>query len=197
MSPIALRIALAVFLAVIVAQRLGELWRSARNRRRLEARGAQEHGAGHFPLLVLVHVLYPLLLAAEVLWLGTRPSPTWPLWLGLWLGAQGLRYAAIHALGDHWNVRILVVPGARLVERGPYRWLRHPNYVAVVVELLSGSLLFGAWRTALVISALNAIALSIRIRAENRALARASAFARPGSSMSRRLPRLSSSSRGG
>lgn len=164
--------ALGAFLLVIVLQRLAELALSARNARRLEGRGAREHGAGHFPLLVLVHVLYPLALATEVLWLGTRPGPLWPLWLGLWTAAQALRYSAIRALGEHWNVRILVVPGAPLVHSGPYRWLRHPNYVAVVIELVAGTLLFGAWRAALLISALNAVALTIRIRAEERALGR-------------------------
>lgn len=164
--------ALGLFLAVIVFQRMVELSISARNSRHLKRRGAREHGRWHFPLLVVVHVLYPLLLAAEVVGLGAQPGPWWPLWLGLWLAAQALRFSAIRELGEYWNVRILVVPGAPLVRTGPYRWLRHPNYVAVVIELLAGSMLFGAWRTALLISALNAIALTIRIRAEERALDR-------------------------
>ncbi|HET9325920.1 MAG TPA: isoprenylcysteine carboxylmethyltransferase family protein [Candidatus Eisenbacteria bacterium] len=162
--------ALGLFLTVIVFQRMVELSISARNSRRLKRRGAREHGRWHFPLLVVVHVLYPLLLAAEVGGWGTEPGPWWPLWLGLWLAAQALRFSAIRELGEHWNVRILVVPGAPLVRTGPYRWLRHPNYVAVVIELMAGPMLFGAWRTALLISALNAIALTIRIRAEERAL---------------------------
>jgi methyltransferase len=162
---------LALFLAVVVLQRLGELALSARNARRVKARGAREFGAGHFPLLVLVHVIYPLALAAEVLWLGARPAALWPLWLVFWLGAQALRFWAVGALGERWNSRILVVPGEPLVHRGPYRWLRHPNYVAVVVELGAGPMLFGAWRTALLVSALDGIALWVRIRAENRALA--------------------------
>jgi methyltransferase len=161
---------LGLFLAVIVLQRLAELALSARNARRAKARGAREYGAGHFPLLVLIHTLYPLSLAAEVLWLGTRPSGLWPLWLGLWFGAQALRYAAVRALGEQWNVRILVLPGARRVESGPYRWLRHPNYLAVAIELMAGPLIFGAWRTALLISALNAVALRVRIRSEEKAL---------------------------
>ena len=161
---------LGAFLAVVVLQRLIELALSARNARRMKARGARESGAGHFPLIVLVHVLYPLALAFEVLRLGARPGPLWPLWLALWVGAQALRYAAIRALGDRWNVRILVLPGAPLVQRGPYRWLRHPNYLAVAVELVAGPMIFGAWWTALLISALDAVALWLRIRAENWAL---------------------------
>jgi methyltransferase len=161
---------LAIFIAVVAAQRVGELILSARNARRVRALGAREFGAAHFPLLVAVHTLFLVSLTCEVCFLGARPGAAWPLWLVLWLGAQALRYAAIRALGDRWNVRILVVPGAPLVQRGPYRFFRHPNYVAVVIELVAASMLFGAWRTAIGISALNAIALRIRIRAEDQAL---------------------------
>jgi methyltransferase len=139
---------LALFLVVLAVQRVGELLHAARNTRRLVARGAREHGAGHFPLIVLVHVLFPLCLVAEVLVLGARPGALWPLWLAVWLSAQALRYAAVRALGERWSVRILALPGEPLVRRGPYRYLRHPNYVAVVVELLAAPLMFGAWRTA-------------------------------------------------
>jgi methyltransferase len=86
------------------------------------------------------------------------------------MAAQALRYAAMHALGERWNVRIIVLPDEPLVRSGPYRWLRHPNYVAVVVELIAAPLIFGAWRTAVVVSLLNAIALRTRIRVENDAL---------------------------
>ncbi len=166
---------LGVFLVVLAAQRAGELALSARNARVLRGRGAREHGAGHFPLIVLVHVLFPVCLVAEVVALGARPGALWPLWLGLWLGAQALRYAAMRALGGLWNVRIWVVPGLAPVRSGPYRFARHPNYVAVAVELLAAPLMFGAWRTAVGISALNLVALAVRIRAEERALAGAAA----------------------
>ena len=102
---------------------------------------------------------------------GPDPPSWWPIPLALFLLVQPLRYWAIFTLGEYWNTRILVVPGAKLVRRGPYRYLRHPNYVVVVVEILSLPLIFGAWITALVFSALNAVLLSIRIREENRALA--------------------------
>ena len=161
---------LAIFIAIIAAQRVGELILSARNARRLRPRGAREFGAAHFPLLVAVHVLFLAGLAGEVWFLGACPGGAWPLWLVLWLGAQALRYAAIRALGDRWNVRIVVVPGAPLVQSGPYRFIRHPNYVAVAIELVAASMLFGAWRTAIGVSVFNAVALRIRIRAEDAAL---------------------------
>lgn len=162
--------ALFVFLGAVVAQRIVELRLCARNSRALLARGAQEWGAGHYPLLVLVHTIFPLGLAAEVVLLGARPNAGWPFWLALWLAAQVLRYAAVRELGSRWSTRILVLPGAPLIASGPYLFLRHPNYVAVVTELIAGSLMFGAWRTALVVTLLNAVALRIRISAEQRAL---------------------------
>ena len=161
---------LALFLAVLIAQRVGELVVSAGHAHWLRSHGGREHAAGHFPLLVLVHVLFPLSLAAEVLVLGSRPGGSWWIWAVLWLAAQVLRYSAVTALGNRWTVGIWVLPGTPLVRRGPYRYLRHPNYVAVVTELVAASMVFGAWRTALAITVLNLLALRIRIRAEERAL---------------------------
>jgi methyltransferase len=160
---------LAAYLAVLALQRGGELALSRRNLRRLLARGAREVGAGHFPLFVLLHALFPVALMSEVL-RGARPGPAWPLWLGVWLAAQGLRLAAIHALGERWNVRIVVLPGEPPVRRGVYRWLAHPNYLAVALEFVAAPLAFGAWRTALAASIFNAGAMAVRIPAEERAL---------------------------
>lgn len=159
-----------VFLVLLVAQRLGELALSASHERRLRELGGREHARGHFPLLVAVHVLFPLCLLAEVFVLGARPGPAAPLWLGLFVAGQALRFATQRALGERWHVRIWVVPGLPLVRTGPYRYVRHPNYLAVVVELVAAPMMFGAWRTALAISALNAVAIAVRIRAEERAL---------------------------
>ena len=114
--------------------------------------------------------LLPRVVPAQVLAQGARPWKSWPVWLGLWLAAQALRYAAVRALGERWSVRILALPGEPLVRRGPYRFLRHPNYIAVVVELIAAPLMFGAWRTAIAISLLDFLALRIRIPAEERAL---------------------------
>jgi methyltransferase len=162
--------ALALFLAALATQRASELRLSAVNTKRLVTRGAREFGSRHYPLIVLVHALLPLCLVAEVVVLGARPGRFWALWLGLWLAAQALRYAAIRSLGERWSVRILVLPGEPLVRRGPYRFMRHPNYLAVIVELLAAPLMFGAWRTMVAISLLNLVALGIRIRAEEAAL---------------------------
>ena len=173
MIPRGVALALASFVTLLAAERITELALSARHVRTLRARGAVESGRGHFPLLVALHVLFFPALAAEVLWLGARPRPAWPLWLALFAAAQALRFASLRALGQHWTVRILVVPGEPLVRHGVYRILRHPNYVAVALELLTGPLLFGAWRTALLVTLGNALAMALRIPAEERALAQA------------------------
>ncbi len=164
------RLALAAFILLLAGERLIELALSARHARRLRARGAVEHGRGHFPLLVALHVLLFPALAFEVLGLGARPGAAWPLWLALFLAAQGLRFASLWALGPRWTVRVLVVPGEPPVRRGVYRFLRHPNYVAVAVELLAGPLLFGAWRTAVLATLANLVAMALRIPVEERAL---------------------------
>jgi methyltransferase len=162
---------LALFLLLHAAQRAGELALSSRHQRALRRRGAVEHGASHFPALVALHVLFPILLTAEVLGLGARPPAAWPAWLAVLLAAQVLRIWTMAALGERWTTRIWVVPGEALVTAGPYRFLRHPNYLVVVLELLAAPMMFGAWRTAIVIGVLNGFALAVRVRAEERALA--------------------------
>lgn len=158
------------FLVYYAVQRGYELALSARNVRHVRSLGGVEHGASHFPFLVTAHALLPIALVAEVVVLRASPPLLWPAWLALFAAAQALRYWSIHTLGPRWNVRIWVVPGLPLVRTGPYRLLRHPNYVAVVAELVAAPMMFGAWRTALFVSLINAVALRVRVRAENRAL---------------------------
>jgi methyltransferase len=174
--PAATVAALAVYLAALLLARTGELALSRRNLARLAARGGVEAHAGHFWMFVVLHAAYPVALVAEVI-AGARPPAWWPVWLALWLAAQALRAAAVQALGERWNVRIVVIPGERPVRHGIYRWLSHPNYIAVALEFVAAPLLFGAWRTAVVFSAFNALAMAVRIPAEERAL-RTSAAAR-------------------
>lgn len=162
-----------VLIGLTIAQRMVELSISARHAVRVRALGGREYGLRHFPFIVAVHTLFPILLLVEIARYHVHPGPAWSAWLALWVGAQALRYSAIRALGDRWNVRILVVPGMALVRTGPYRWLRHPNYVAIVTEFIAAPMIFGAWRTAVVVSVLNALALSVRVRCENEALQRA------------------------
>jgi methyltransferase len=169
--PPALLTALAALLVALAVERLYELRLSARHGRALAARGAIEHGRSHFVLFVVLHALWPVALALEVVVGGARPGRGWPLWLVALAAAQALRFSAIRALGARWTARVVVLPGAPLVRRGPYRFMRHPNYVAVLIELIAAPLLFGAWRTAIAATAFNLVALAIRVRVEERALA--------------------------
>ena len=161
---------LVVGVCLVALQRLLELAYSRRNERRLRARGAVERGAGHYPLMVGLHVLWLVSTLAEGLLRGPEIPAWWPLPLAAFLLVQPLRYWAIVSLGTNWTTRVLVVPGVKLVKGGPYRYLPHPNYVVVAVEVLTFPLIFGAWITALVFSVLNATILFVRIRTENRAL---------------------------
>ena len=155
---------------MVAVQRLLELRYSQRNERRLRSLGAVERGAGHYPAMVALHALWLVSTLVEGLLRGPE-NPVWyPVPLAAFLLVQPLRYWAILSLGENWNVRILVVPERKLVWSGPYRYFPHPNYVVVIVEVLTFPLIFGAWVTALVFSILNAAFLYVRIRAEERAL---------------------------
>jgi methyltransferase len=155
----------------VAAQRLFELVLARRNEGKARARGAVERGQRHYPFIVALHALWLVSTLVEGLLRGPEIPTFWPVPLALFLLVQPLRYWAIFSLGESWNTKILVVPGAKSVRRGPYRYLNHPNYVVVVVEILSFPLIFGAWVTALVFTVLNAALLFVRIREENRALA--------------------------
>ena len=133
-------------------------------------KGAVERGAGHYPVMVGIHALWLVSTLVEGLLRGPETPWWWPVPLAAFLLVQPLRYWAILSLGESWNVRVLVVPGRRLVRSGPYRYFTHPNYVVVAVEVLTLPLIFGAWVTALVFSVLNASFLYVRIREEERAL---------------------------
>lgn len=155
------------FVALIAVQRLFEMRLARRNTRALLARHGVEAGRAHFPLMVALHVAFLVACPAEV-WLLARPFVGWIGWpaLALCLAAQGLRSWAIRALGNRWTVRVIAVPGTLSVTRGPYSYIRHPNYVAVIVEIATIPLVHTAWITAVVFSALNGLLLARRIKVE-------------------------------
>jgi methyltransferase len=157
-------LALVVFIAT---QRLAELGWAARNTRRLRAAGAVEIGAAHYPLFVLLHGGWLASLALLV----PAEAPLDPALLAVFLLLQAGRLWAIATLGRYWTTRILSVPGAPLVRRGPYRLVRHPNYLVVALEIPVVPLIAGAWQIAIVFGLLNIALLGWRIRIEDRALA--------------------------
>jgi methyltransferase len=154
-----------VILALVTLQRLFELWLSSRNTKRLLGRGARETGAGHYPLIVALHAAW-----LGALWLLAPGRPIDGFWLGLFVLLEVGRIWVVASLGERWTTRIIVLPDAPLVRRGPYRFVDHPNYVIVVGEIAVLPLAFGLWQVALLFTVLNGVILAIRIRAENRAL---------------------------
>ena len=153
-------------LAVVTLQRLAELVLANANSRRLLASGAAEHGRSHYPFIVALHALW----LASLWWLAPG-RPINVLLLGFFALLQLGRLWVINTLGERWTTRIIVLPGEQLVHAGPYRYVNHPNYVIVVLEIATLPLVFGLWRVALLFSLLNAAILWVRIGAENRALA--------------------------
>ncbi|MEU4088845.1 isoprenylcysteine carboxyl methyltransferase family protein [Streptomyces aureus] len=162
----------ALLVAAVAAERVGELVVARRNERWSRARGATEAGRGHYPVMVALHTALLVGCPAEVR-LADRPFLPVLGWsmLAVLAGAQALRWWCITTLGHRWNTRVIVVPGLPLVARGPYRLLRHPNYVAVVAEGLALPLVHTAWVTAALFTLADAALLTVRIRCENRALA--------------------------
>ena len=156
-----------LILAFVTFERLFELWLARRNTARLLAQGAREHGGGHYPLIVAVHVLWLV-----ALWWLAPSRPIDGFWLALFVLIEFARLWVLATLGPRWTTRIIVLPEAPLVESGPYRFINHPNYWVVIGEIAVLPLVFGLWLVALVFSVANAAVLAIRIREENRALGR-------------------------
>ncbi|WP_081260291.1 MULTISPECIES: isoprenylcysteine carboxylmethyltransferase family protein [Parageobacillus] len=159
-----------LFFLFIVIERVVELTIARRNERTLKAMGAKEFGVRHYRWIVIMHILFLLSFASESLAKGADLSPRWPLLFGLFVATQGLRVWTLRSLGRFWNTKILVLPNAKVVAKGPYRWLRHPNYLVVVLEMWLIPLMFQAYGTALVFSVANAVMLAIRIDVEEKAL---------------------------
>jgi len=154
-------------LGYVTLERLAELVFADRNTKRLKARGATEHGAGHYPLIVAVHAAWLV-----TLWFLARDRAPDPFWLALYVLLQVARLWVLSTLGPRWTTRIIVLPGEDLVKEGPYRFLNHPNYWVVAGEIAVLPLVFGLPWVALIFTMLNAAVLAIRIREENRALSR-------------------------
>lgn len=160
---------LHLVLPLVIAQRIGELRVARRNQKKLVERGAVEVGSGHYPAIVALHSLWFVAMIAEIIVLSRVINPFWIGLLLIFLCAQGLRYWTIRTLGERWTTRVYVIPGEKPVTGGPFRYLRHPNYVAVVTELLVLPLIFSCYVTAVAFSLVNAVLLTIRIRTEERA----------------------------
>ena len=170
----------AWLIAFLTVQRLGELILAQLNSRRLRAAGGIEFGGGHYPLMVALHAAWLL-----ALWWFGRGHDVDRWWLTLFVMLQAGRLWVIASLGRRWTTRVIVLPRADPIARGPYRWMRHPNYLIVTLEIAVVPLALGLPLPALAFSAVNAGLLAWRIRVENRALA----WAAQGSNLSEAVPR--------
>lgn len=160
-----------LLVAAYGVERLAELAVSLRHSRWAFEHGGVESGRRHYPFMVAIHTGLLVSCVAEVVLLDRPFIPVlgWPM-LAIALACQGLRWWCIATLGPRWNTRVIVIPGLPLVTSGPYRFLRHPNYVAVVVEGIALPLVHTAWLTAIGFTILNVPVLAARLRSENAAL---------------------------
>lgn len=160
-----------IFISLLSLQRLFELKKSEQHRRQLLMRGGREHASEHFPFMALLHTLWLIAMPLEV-WFFNRPI-YFPLAIGagiLFIVGQILRLLAMQELGERWCARIMTLPGRTPVVKGIFRYLRHPNYMGVILEIASAPMLHTAYITAIAFSFLNAVLLWVRIRKEEQAL---------------------------
>ena len=159
-----------LFLSLLIIQRISELLLARRNEHTVREMGAREYDEKGYRTIVLMHTAFFVSLAAEYFLLNRTLNTYWPQLITLFLAAQTLRYWAIASLGKFWNTKILVVPGEHAVNKGPYRYLKHPNYIAVAIEIAVIPLIFSCYITCVLFSVLNLLALRRRIRIEESAL---------------------------
>lgn len=158
-------IAALIIVGLVIAQRLWELQIAKRNTAALLSEGGVEHGAGHYPVIVLLHTAW----LAAMLWVALKgPQINWYC-VYLFVALQAGRVWVLRTLGKYWTTRIIVVPDAPLITSGPFEFVRHPNYLIVALEIIVLPLAFGAWRLALFFGLANLAVLAWRIRAEERA----------------------------
>lgn len=157
-------------IVIVIIQRVVELIIAKKNEKWIRQQGGYEVGASHYPLMVMMHCTFFVVLILEVVLFKRSLSVLWLLFLTLFLLAQIGRFWCLYSLGKFWNTKIIVLPNANVIRKGPYRLVKHPNYLIVSLELLTLPLLFNAYVTALVFTFLNLAILSKRIPIEEAAL---------------------------
>jgi methyltransferase len=155
-----------IFISFFILQRLSELYIARRNEKWLLRQGAIQYGQGHYPFIIALHTLFIVSIIAEYLLRG-QPPVSW-VFLMIFLLVLSFKYWALSSLGKYWNTKIYRVPGVYPVKKGPYKFLKHPNYMEVVCEIAVIPLVFHLYYTAAIFTVLNAVMLTVRIRVENR-----------------------------
>lgn len=159
-----------ILLTIVVLQRLVELILAKRNESILKAKGALEFDKNGYRAIFVMHIAFFISLLSEKFLLHRELNKFWIFFLALFLIAQGLRYWAIKSLGIYWNTKILVLPNHKIVTKGPYRYFKHPNYIAVIFEIAAIPLIFSCYLTSAIFSLINLIILRRRIKIEEEAL---------------------------
>lgn len=178
------------FIGFIIFQRITELVIAKRNEKWMKSQGAIEFGRGHYPAMVAIHTAFFLSFILEVIYFQKDLSAYWPLLFTVFLITQAMRVWALTSLGRFWNTKIIILPGAEVIKKGPYKLIKHPNYLIVAVELIVIPLIFNAFVTMIAFTLLNIMILSIRIPAEERALKELTAYEHKFSQQGRFLPNL-------
>jgi methyltransferase len=167
-----------IFFAFLISQRVLELLLAKRNEQIVKSKGALEFDRDGYRYIVAMHVAFFISIVLEKFLLQRELNRFWVLFLFIFLAAQIVRYWAISSLGIYWNTKILVVPDSRRTTKGPYRYLKHPNYVAVTVEIAVIPLIFSCYLTSILFSIINLILIRRRIEIEENALENISGDAR-------------------
>lgn len=173
-----LKLFFILFVLIVISQRIIEVIIARKNEKKMLAAGAYEVGSSHYPFMITLHVSFFLCLITEVLLLERTISPAF-LWLFLlFLLVQALRVWCLASLGPFWNTKIIILPGANVVKKGPYLFFRHPNYLVVCIEILLLPLMFQAYITAICFTLLNFAMLTVRIPIEEKALIEATNYSK-------------------
>lgn len=165
-----------ILILFVITQRLVELRIAKQNEKWIVKQGGYEVGASHYPYMVLLHSTFFIFLAVEVFTLERNLSSAWIVFLSIFLLAQFGRLWCLLSLGKFWNTKIMILPNAKVIKKGPYKLFRHPNYLIVTIELLTLPLIFNAFFTTVIYMALNIWMLSIRIPVEEKALREATNY---------------------
>ncbi|HWK22435.1 MAG TPA: isoprenylcysteine carboxylmethyltransferase family protein [Ureibacillus sp.] len=167
-----------LFILIVILQRIIEVIIAKRNEKRMLAAGAYEAGASHYPYMIALHVSFFISLLTETFLFDRTISPIFLLLFPLFLLVQGLRVWCLASLGPFWNTKIIILPGANVVKKGPYNFIRHPNYLVVSIEILLLPLMFQAYFTAICFTLLNFAMLAVRIPTEEKALIEATNYSK-------------------
>jgi methyltransferase len=179
-----------LFIGLIIFQRIAELAIAKKNEAWMKKQGAVEFGKGHYPAMVMIHTAFFLFFIMEVFMFEKKLSGYWPFLLALFVLTQAMRVWALASLGRFWNTKIIILPGADIIKRGPYKIIKHPNYLIVAIELMVIPLMFNAYITMTVFTLLNILILSIRIPAEEKALKELTKYESEFSNKGRFVPNL-------